>query len=266
MLRANDRRGSRRGSLATAGLVLRARPRSGRNGCDGLGARPCARAIGEAAALARGRARNEELLGERGKAAAGTRIESCGPRAGVPFAHAGHRPPEVRARSRAPRADNRGSHQPSRRLAPGAERLVPALRPPGVGDHGARPGEAPSRDQDVQRARDHGSDRDDPRRSDPARLPGLGPFGSRRLVHRPVLRRPRRRASMRATTAGMRRTRTARSSSMTPSSARALARPEPPHSTGDQLRTYRLALITDPGYSDVPRRPADRDRGQGRAR
>ena len=51
--------------------------------------------------------------------------------------------------------------------------------------------QAPSRDQDVQRARDHGSDRDDPRRPDPPRLPGFGPFGTRRLVHRPVLRRPR---------------------------------------------------------------------------
>ena len=38
---------------------------------------------------------------------------------------------------------------------------------------------------------------------------------------------------------------------------------DPP--TGDVLRTYRLALITDPGYADVLRRPGQRHGGEGRA-
>ena len=38
---------------------------------------------------------------------------------------------------------------------------------------------------------------------------------------------------------------------------------DPP--TGDVLRTYRLALITDPGYADYQRRPGQRDRGEGGA-
>ena len=37
---------------------------------------------------------------------------------------------------------------------------------------------------------------------------------------------------------------------------------DPP--TGDVRRTYRLALITDPGYAAYRRRPRQRHRGQGR--
>ena len=54
---------------------------------------------------------------------------------------------------------------------------------------------------------------------------------------------------MRATTRVTQRTRTACSSSARLSQARASAARESP-SIGEQLRTYRLALITDPGYSD----------------
>ena len=216
MLRSNDdRRRSRRGSFATARPGVRARPRSGRYGGDGLGA--TLRLHKRRGNCAPSRTRTERKASGRtpqGRSRHADRElrSTHGPSA----AHVGYRPPEVRTGSRAPRADGRGSHQPSRRHAPGAERLIPQLRPPGVRGHGARPREAPSRDQDVQRARDHGSDRVDPRRFDSPRLPGFGPFGARRLVHRSVLRRPRPEASMRATTVGMRRTRTVRLSSMTP--------------------------------------------------
>ena len=124
---------------------------------------------------------------------------------------------------------------------------------------------APSRDQDVHRARDHRSDSDDPRRSDSAWLPGFGPFGARHLVHRSVLPRPRPRRLRELLRPGCEKHE--RRVVEHDSRSADLSLDEAAHeSTGDQLRTYRLALITDPGYSTYHRRPAVRDRSQGRAR
>ena len=57
----------------------------------------------------------------------------------------------------------------------------------------------------------------------------------------------------------------ARSSSAQPIPTRLSPPPKRTLAIGEQLRTYRLALITDPGYADLPRRPAERDSGEGRA-
>ena len=73
--------------------------------------------------------------------------------------------------ARAARAHPRRAHQAARRLAPGPERQLPALRARAVGDHGAGPRAQASRDQDLQRPRHRRPRGDDPRRPEPARLP-----------------------------------------------------------------------------------------------
>ena len=86
---------------------------------------------------------------------------------------------QLRPRARAGREHSRRRDEPARRLAAGAERRVPAVRGPGVADHGAGARGAAPRDQDLQRARARRPGRDDPRRPDAARLPRLGALGER---------------------------------------------------------------------------------------
>ena len=93
--------------------------------------------------------------------------------------------------AQAPRERTPAREPSPARLPTRAEWDVPPVRPPGVGDHGARPREAPPRDQDLQRPGHHRPRRDDSRGPVAARLPGLGPVCERLVVRRPVPRRPR---------------------------------------------------------------------------
>ena len=185
------------------------------------------------------------------------------PRKENSFSHAGHGPPELRARSRAPRAHARGSQQPSRRLASGAERLVPAVRPPGVGDHGARPGQAPSRIKTYS-----GRGITDLTATIHADLTPLGFRASVRSANGTWYIDPyyvgRAPASMRATSAGMRKTRTAPFVEHVSPTPPALA--QGPESQQQANNLGRIARADHrPGVLHVLRRAAVRDRSQGRA-
>ena len=122
--------------------------------------------------------------------------------------------------------------------------------------------------QDLRRPRHRRPDRHDRRRHEPARLPRLRALGRRRLVRRPVLPAP----TTASTSATSRAT-----STRTPHGAFVEREPigESDRATAAfsagavagpaiQLRTYRLALITDPTYATYFG-GRQRHRGQGHA-
>ena len=127
------------------------------------------------------------VLDERRAARASGRSADRRSRDAIPALDARRQCPALGARDRAPGTNGRAA---PRHLAARSRRVVPALRAPGVGDHVARPRSAPPGHQDLQRPRRHRSQRDDPRRPEPDRVPRVGPLGEGRLVHRSVLRRP----------------------------------------------------------------------------
>ena len=125
-----------------------------------------------------------------------------------------------------------------------------ALRGQRVADHGARARRPAPRDQDLRRPRHRRPGGDDPRRPDAARLPRLRPLARRRLVRRPLLppRRQRLHHLLRARREPTTRTAASSSRSSTRTPTRSRSRPSP-QGPEVQLRTYRLALLTDPGYA-----------------
>ena len=167
--------------------------------------------------------------------------------------------------ARAPRESTGGPPPPPRRFAAGAGRLIRPVRAPGVGDHGPRPGQAPSRDQDVQRPRHHRSVGDDPRRPDPLgfRASVRSANGNWYIDPYLVTRSPSVYASYFVRNAENTGTRTIRRPWL--ESAGLLGRPcrdFPP--TGDRAADVSPGADQRPGLLDVPRRARERDRREGR--
>ena len=247
MLRANDRRGSRRGGFATAGLVFGLVLAVAVTAAT-VSAQNPAPAGGEATALPRRRARNESLLDERCKAAACTRIKGCGPRRAFRSLRLdtdrlksvlGLAPREQTLAARtnplvvtlpAPNGSFRSfALQESAIMAPGLAR-----RHPGIKTYSGR-------------------GITDPTATIHADLTPLGFRASVRSAHGAWYIDPyyvRRDPGVYASYYG----RDAKNTNGTfvehdTGSADLSLDQSRPQSTGDQLRTYRLALITDPGYS-----------------
>ena len=162
---------------------------------------------------------------------------------------------------------SRAAARHDRALGARARRHAAALRRARDVDHGAGPGGQAPGDQDLRGPGHRRPDRLDRRRHEPARLPRVGAGASGRVLRRPVLQGRRRACYASATTRATRTTtRRARSSSPTPVDESKAADVTAAAELGPevQLRTYRLALVTDPSYATYFG-AGQRHRGQGHA-